>query len=444
MRRIGKLDSYFYTFTQKANMVALELLNATFVLIVAGQSNTLYGNKLERAKDDLDFSRILQIPSAFLNDNQPLLTSVHEGNIGHYTPELNRIGFITRTAVRYRDNDVGKNGRVVIIPAGFGGSGWSDQLYDKKIPHWRADGPLFQNLVKRINYARDQLFGKFPAFLWHQGESDVGTKNYAFIIRTFIVSMREHIGILDCPFVLGEMARRWVGAHPQRKQQQQIINSVQLDVPYTAVVKSHGLYSTQVDPIHFSADDQRVLSTRYYEAIKKAKSNRSPPYYVPISGKTHVIFNHQISTGHFFAHVLDTYHYGLHSTDPKYSRLGDLWRYRNNDGWYKFELHANQKKITWRQKINPLGSWREGYTPIQLLENTLGITEDRFQGLYVKGGATAAAIPTLLSADTNPSTWFFAVGSVHGFAIQSNVFVHALNQFPLIVADRITLCAIID
>ena len=426
-------------------MVALELLNATFVLIVAGQSNTLYGDKLERAKDDLDFSRVLQIPSAFLNGNQPLLTSVHEGNIGHYTPEFNRIGFITRTAVYYRDNDVGKNGRVVIIPAGFGGSGWNDHLYNQKNPmHWRADGPLFQKLVKRINYARDELFGKFPAFLWHQGESDVGTPHYAFIIRTFIASMREHIGILDCPFVLGEMAGRWVGAHTQRVQQQQIISSVQLDVPYTTVVKSHGLLSAPLDPIHFSAADQRVLGTRYYEAIKKAKSNRSPPYYVPISGGTHVIFNHQISTGGFFVNVFDAYYYGLQPTDPKYSRLGDLWRYRNKDGWYKLELHANGKKRTWRQKINPLGSWREGYTPIQLLENTLGIAEDRFQGLYVKGGVTAAAIPALLSADTNPSTWFFAVGTVHSFSIPPNVFVHPLNQFPLIVADRITLYAIID
>ena len=345
----------------------------------------------------------------------------------------------------YRDNDVGKNGRVVIIPAGFGGSGWNDHLYNQKNPmHWRADGPLFQKLVKRINYARDQLFGKFPAFLWHQDESDVGTPHYAFIIRTFIASMREHIGILDCPFVLGEMAGRWVGAHTQRVQQQQIINSVQLDVPYTTVVKSHGLLSAPLDPIRFSAADQRVLGTRYYEAIKKAKSNRSPPYYVPISGGTHVIFNHQISTGGFFAHVFDAYYYGLQPTDPKYSRLGDLWRYRNKDGWYKLELHANRKKITWTQKINPLGSWREGYTPIQLLENTLGIAEDRFQGLYVKGGVTAAAIPTLLSADTNPSTWFFAVGTVHSFSISSNVFVHPLNQFPLIVADRITLYAIID
>ena len=44
-------------------MAVLQLLNATFVLIVAGQSNTHYGAMLERSKDDLDFSRVLQIPS---------------------------------------------------------------------------------------------------------------------------------------------------------------------------------------------------------------------------------------------------------------------------------------------------------------------------------------------------------------------------------------------
>ena len=421
-------------------MAVLQLLNATFVLIVAGQSNTHYGAMLERGKDDLDFSRVLQIPS----QGNPQLTAVHEGNIGHFSKQLNKIGFITRTAVFYRDNHVDSNGRVVIVPAGFGGSGWGDRLYNTpQKGHWRADGYVFQNLVTRINYAREQLFGNFPAFLWHQGESDVGTPNYKYILQTFIASMREHIGILDCPFVLGEMPWNWVVQDNLRVAHQLVIKSVVFDVPHTSVVSSNGLHSTAGDLIHFSAADQRVLGKRYYNSIAIAKANKSPEHFSPASQGAHVILNHQISTGGHFANVLEAYYYGSEPTDPKYSRLGELWKYRNKDGWYKLQLLAWPigKSITWRQKINPLGSSREGYTPIQILENSLNITESRFQGLYVKGGTAANAIPTLLTADTDPTRWFFAVGSVRKFG---SPYVHPLNQSPLITSDHITLRALID
>ena len=107
----------------------------------------------------------------------------------------------------------------MIIPAGAGGSAWSDYMYGLN-NHWRADGAFFQDLVERIVYARDQLLGEFPAFLWHQGEMDVSTTNYRYILQTFIASMREHIGELDCPFVLGEMVESWVREDPDRVAQQ--------------------------------------------------------------------------------------------------------------------------------------------------------------------------------------------------------------------------------
>ena len=422
-------------------MMATQLLNVTYILIAAGQSNTHYGYKLERAKDSLDFSRVLQIPSIFVNGS-PLLTAVHEGNIGHFSRETGRIGFITRTAVKFRQNHAANKGRVVIIPAGLGDSGWSDALYDRQ-RHWRADGPVFQNLVTRIVYARDQLLGEFAAFLWHQGESDVGTQNYKYVLQTFIASMREYIGVLDCPFVLGEMAWNWVWPSARNIAQQGIIKSIIDDVPHTAVVSSAGLHSIPGDPIHFSAASQREFRSRYYAAIAAARANTSPRNYSPAARGARLILNHQISTGGYFANVLEAYYYGLSPNGPRYSRLGELWRCRNKDGWYKLQLLANGRSITWRQKINPLGAWRESYTPIELLENSLGVSKDRFQGLYVmrstSPGAKAAGIPALLTADTGLS-WYFAVGSVQPFLHG----VHPLNEWPLIVADRITLYAFVD
>ena len=69
----------------------------------------------KEVKDDFDFSRVLQISS----QRNPHLTRLHEGSIGEFSKEANRIGFITHTAVFYRHNHVDSNGRVVIIPPGF-------------------------------------------------------------------------------------------------------------------------------------------------------------------------------------------------------------------------------------------------------------------------------------------------------------------------------------
>ena len=196
------------------------LQSKTFVLIAAGQSNTYFGYFYERIEDSIDFSRVVQIPSNVGFSNHSVIP-VREGDIRHFDIQKDKIGFITRAAAKYRDNFVGKRGRVVIIPAGAGGSGWNDFVYERE-NHWRADGKYFQDLVSRINYARDQLMGEFPAFLWHQGETDVyfPTKNYRYILQTFIASMREHIGDLDCPFVLGEMVAKWVKGHPDREAHQ--------------------------------------------------------------------------------------------------------------------------------------------------------------------------------------------------------------------------------
>ena len=134
-------------------------------------------------------------------------------------------------------------GLLLFYPGLQGASDWGDSLYNAaKNRQWLADRGLFQNLVARINYAPYQLFGKFPAFVWHQGESDVGTPNHKYILQTFIASVREHTGILDCPFVLGKSARNYVTQH--------------------VALSSNNLHSNQVDFIYFSAADRRVLGKR--------------------------------------------------------------------------------------------------------------------------------------------------------------------------------------
>ena len=202
---------FIFLFTQCEASTSLQ--SRTFVLIVAGQSNTHYGFSYDRSKDTIDFSRVLQIPSY----NAGLVTAVREGDIRHFSKQTDKIGFITRAAVKFRDNHVGKGDRVVIIPAGAGGSGWADYVYQSD-NHWRSNGKFFQDLVARINFARDQLLGEFSALLWHQGETDAWrqTKNYQYILQTFIATMREHIGDFKCPFVLGEMVEVWVKGVPER------------------------------------------------------------------------------------------------------------------------------------------------------------------------------------------------------------------------------------
>ena len=98
----------------------------------------------------------------------------------------------------------------------------------------------------------------------------------------------------------------------------------------------------------------------------------------------------------------------------------------------------NGKFIIWRQKINPLGVWRNSYVPIELLQNSLGISQNRFQGLIVMEKIPGHAPPTLLTGDTAKGTWWFCVGMVYKFGS------HPLNDNPRILADHIKLYAIID
>ena len=420
---------------RQTEMVPVQLQNVTFVLITAGQSNTHCGFNLERIRDSFDFSRMLQIPSHLVSNNPPVIP-VREGNIGHLSKQDDKIGFITRAAVKYRDNHVGSKGQVVIIPAGAGGSAWSNSMYTTK-NHWRADGFYFKDLVARIAYAKDHMLGEFPAFLWHQGESHVGTPNYKYILQTFISAMRDHMGVPDCPFVLGKMVSSWTAGNSAREEQQATINSVTRSVPHTAVVSSEGLPAA-ADGVHFTAASQRELGSRYYYAIDIARANSVPIFYTPSSSGIHLVLNHKISTGGYFASVLHAY-YERKTPDAKYSRLGEMWKFWNVDGWYKIKVVNVDigKTITWRQKINPLGVWRDSYVPIEIVENSLGISEGRFQGLVVMG-KQGGSIPTLLTADTQAPYRWFAVGIVHHFGS------HPRNDKPRILADHIRMYAIVD
>ena len=85
-----------------------------------------------------------------------------------------------------------------------------------------------------------------------------------------------------------------------------------------------------------------------------------------------------------------------------------------------------------------MGVWRDSYVPIQLIHNSLRISEDKFQGLVAINKFAGYAAPALLTADTTESTWWFAVGLVYHFGS------HPLNASPWITADHIKMFAIID
>ena len=85
-----------------------------------------------------------------------------------------------------------------------------------------------------------------------------------------------------------------------------------------------------------------------------------------------------------------------------------------------------------------MGVWRDSYVPIQLIHNSLGISENRFQGLVAINKFPGYPAPTLLTADTKTDNWWFAVGLVYKFT------GHPLNDSPRINPDHIRMYAIID
>lgn len=238
-----------------------ETISAPHIILVAGQSNTHAGLGLDESIDTPE-DGIYQL-GRFEND-MCIIQACEP--LDHHTKTQNMIGFALTFAKLLKQHENGDND-ILIIPCGFGGTGFMDN-------RWNKTNDLYEDAVARVNHVLETYPGsELTAVLWHQGETDVVLNNpdYAARLDAFINNLRADIGADQIPLIVGGMVPYWVQQVPDREATQAIIadtpnrhNKVGYADPTVPFVIEKP--DNTFDEIHFSAAGQRELAQRYFTA----------------------------------------------------------------------------------------------------------------------------------------------------------------------------------
>lgn len=152
--------------------------------------------------------------------------------------------------------------RLGLVPCAYGGS---------EIMRWAApDGDLFNTAVAAVQRGR-AAGGVLGGVLWHQGESDSGTEDdaakYPSRLRNVLRDLARGCGVVDVPFVLGELAVHFFDPSDLRFQHADRINRAIIEVGTSSsaqvgVVSARGL-AHNGDRVHFNACAADELGRRY-------------------------------------------------------------------------------------------------------------------------------------------------------------------------------------
>jgi hypothetical protein len=149
-----------------------------------------------------------------------------------------------------------------LVPVAVGGS---------PLSRWVRGADLYEIAVAQARVAAES--GTLAGMLWHQGESDTGTKelasSYADRLSQMMADFRAAVGVPELPVVvgtLGDFVVAYDGA-PYADEVNRQIESIPDRVPRSACVSSSGLGA--MDIVHFDAPAQRELGRRYADAMQR-------------------------------------------------------------------------------------------------------------------------------------------------------------------------------
>lgn len=128
--------------------------------------------------------------------------------------------------------------------------------------------PLYDSAVAAAKAALADGDAELVGILWHQGESNSSkAAAYPAQLKTLIENFRADLGAPNLPFVFAQLG-------PWREDYaafNEMILQQPAAIPATACVETTGL--TGFDKAHFDAASQRVLGTRYAEALQLLKTS---------------------------------------------------------------------------------------------------------------------------------------------------------------------------
>ena len=167
---------------------------------------------------------------------------------------------------------------VALMPCAVGGS---------SIGSWKpGSGKNYLAMAKAVEAVRGK--GDFVGILWHQGESDSGSKKaasaYAGKLKALIEALRRDVA--DVPVVIGELGRYLDtcvtkpkdGSAPKPrfpfwKDVNRATHEVAGGFDRCRCVSSEGL-EPKGDRLHFNTPSLRTLGLRYYEAWKECSAGK--------------------------------------------------------------------------------------------------------------------------------------------------------------------------
>ena len=382
------------------------------VIIIAGQSNTYWADDwLEnvvippRGK----YTNLFQ-----LGDKRGQTLAIMPMTIGLHIDD-NRTGYGPGLASLI-NNTLAADEKLLVISVAEGGTGWSNT-------RWSANGDLWQALVGKIRHVNSTYRCEFIGMFWSQGETDSilpFSNIYAGLVDTLAISVREVCGNMDMPFVTFQMLDSWVGTDVERVKVQNALGNIGARIPKAASIDNDNLPGTSADSIHYSAEQQAELSNRFLAAWTTARSS-SVPYPSPPTSDVTIVTN----TGtDLFPNRWDAVSYGTEG-DLVFSRLGELWKYKNSEGRYHFLL-----RYTWPDTSTREYEFIQNYSPLMFLNPDLSVENIRLTGPLgnTKNGSIPAGVGFNINAPGNSdgteallvahysSNWYAPIGQSQNFS----------------------------
>lgn len=171
------------------------------------------------------------------------------------------------------DAGLSRDGRkLLILRSSVGATGFSDG-------RWMPDGDLYLRLVEMIRTALAlNPENRLRAFLWHQGENEVGRSNYEEYkarLGVMLNSVRTMFNCPNLPFVCGDFVHQWKMLNFAACQP--IVAGLRdfcAQTPHCAFVETDELPSDEEagsrhENIHFSRESLYRLGRKYFAAYRE-------------------------------------------------------------------------------------------------------------------------------------------------------------------------------
>jgi hypothetical protein len=117
--------------------------------------------------------------------------------------------------------------------------------------HWQG---AYEWVIERARTA--QRSGTIRGILFHQGESDTGSPQWVGKVKGLVADLRADLGLVDAPFVAGELLYRGCCA-----SHNVLVAQLPHVIENARVVSARGL--ERLDTAHFDLASQRELGARY-------------------------------------------------------------------------------------------------------------------------------------------------------------------------------------